>query len=255
MSANIYYVYILSREDGTPFYVGFGKGNRWLDHERSCKSKERDSHRSRIIRGMLESGVSIPKVKLAEGLTRDEAVALEIRTIAEIGREPLGPLVNQTAGGDGQRDMTQELRDRISAKISAGLVGNARRAGIPHSEETKAKIGAKIRGRVPAGMSDRLKGNTYGNLNKGKPKSPETRQKMKEAALRRVAEGRHHVKVGHVLSPDTKAKIVASLTLRNKSAESRAKVSAALKGHAVSEETRLKMKAGQVARRVREAKA
>ena len=255
MPTNIHYVYILSRENGTPFYVGLGKGKRMYQHEYDCLYRNPESHKNRIIREMKSRGVVVPKRKIAEGLSRTDAIALEIATIAEIGREPNGPLVNATSGGEGLHDVSPEVRAIISAKVSIALQGNSYRTGIPHTAETKAKVSASLKGRPRPENVKHMTGNTYGNLNKGKLKSPETRAKMKESAMRRAAEGRHHIKKGHILSPETKAKIVASLTLRNKSPESRAKMSAAMKGRIFSPETLAKMKDGQAARREREAAA
>jgi len=48
-------------------------------------------------------------------------------------------------------------------KISKALIGNQYRKGIPHKEETKAKVSASL---------------------KGRPKSPETREKMRLARLK-----------------------------------------------------------------------
>lgn len=94
-----WYVYILYREDGvTPFYVGLGTKCRWLEHERKAPTEV--SHKAAIIRQILAKFIKVPKRKIATGLTRAEAIALEVKTIAEIGREPKGPLVNITIGGE-----------------------------------------------------------------------------------------------------------------------------------------------------------
>lgn len=110
-----FYVYIFYRGDWiTPFYVGKGCGQRWLVHEK--EALRRTCRKSRVIQSMWKAGwYEIPKRKLAENLTDDEAKALEIRLIAEIGREPNGPLVNHTDGGDGVSNLSDEARAKKSA--------------------------------------------------------------------------------------------------------------------------------------------
>jgi hypothetical protein len=197
-----YYVYVLLRPDTLiPFYIGFGRGDRWKDHEQSQGSCARTTHKNNIIRAYRARGYDvIPKFKITEGLTKLEAVALEIEWIAKLGREPNGPLVNATPGGDGVREWTIEQRAAISKKVSASLIGNQYRKGIkiPHTQETKDKIGASHI------TSPRVYRGSLGHIgwNKGGHVSPETLAKMTAAARLRAAEGRHHMKTGMKLGAD-----------------------------------------------------
>lgn len=107
-----FYVYALFRGDFmTPFYIGKGRQNRWLIHERDAhKGKAR---KDRIIQSMRRYGwKTIPKIKLATNLTDREAKEIEIRLIAAIGRLPHGPLANYTRGGDGMEDPPDEVRKK-----------------------------------------------------------------------------------------------------------------------------------------------
>lgn len=120
---NTFYVYALFRENGVPFYIGKGQGDRWLVHEYHARATKRRDARCSIIRRMQSAGRDVPKIKLHEGLTEATACAYEIALIAAIGRDNVGPLVNLTDGGEGK-------------------------SGWVTSPETRAKIGAANRGRI-----------------------------------------------------------------------------------------------------------
>lgn len=95
----IFYVYALYRENGEPFYIGKGVRDRWLHHEKQVKRGR--SYKDNIIVSMLERGIPITKKKLVIGLTHRQACRAEVTLIKKIGRYPLGPLANITAGGEG----------------------------------------------------------------------------------------------------------------------------------------------------------
>ena len=221
------YVYVLFRADGTPFYVGAGRKSRWADHEKHARyGLGPQSPRLNIVREMIQAGFKgIPKVKIAEGLTHQEARSREIALIAAIGRHPNGPLVNQTPGGDGYlehsaehqaeraarnraRVWTPEMREKIAAslrgkKLSPESIAKrtATVKALGWSEERRAKVGAAVRSRLL-----------------GKPKSPEHVAKM--AASKR---GKPLPK----LSAEHKAAISKANLGKVYSAETRAKISAA----------------------------
>lgn len=112
-----FYVYALFRPDtGQPFYIGKGKGDRCYDHTRK-PGRQSNRHKAAIIRNAHAAGLEVPVVKIAVGLTCDEALAAEVAFIAAVGRRPQGPLVNLTDGGDGFRglDRTAEHRAKIGA--------------------------------------------------------------------------------------------------------------------------------------------
>lgn len=121
-----FYVYALLRGDCTPFYIGVGSGDRWLQHERGAQ--HRKSHKDHVILKMRRDGwPEIPKVKLAEGLTRPVAAQMEIDLILLLGRRPNGPLTNLTRGGEGVVDLSPETKKKwLDASAAAQRKPEAR---------------------------------------------------------------------------------------------------------------------------------
>jgi hypothetical protein len=113
-----YYVYAYLRKDGTPYYIGKGKGRRAYDNDRISKPPK---DKNRII-------------KLETNLTELGALAFERRMIKWWGRKDLGTgiLYNKTDGGDGGSGL--KLSEESKRKMSIA------KTGIPRSEETKRKI-------------------------------------------------------------------------------------------------------------------
>ena len=85
MTKNYFYVYMYLREDGTPYYVGKGIGNRVYSKNRRVKPPPKN----RII--------------IQDRLTEEQAFQQEIEHIAFYGRKDngTGMLRNLTDGGEG----------------------------------------------------------------------------------------------------------------------------------------------------------
>lgn len=81
-----FYVYAYLREDGTPYYIGKGKGSRIT--AKHNVSVPKDANRRSILK---------------ENISEDDAFALEIQLIASYSRKDLGTgiLRNMTDGGEG----------------------------------------------------------------------------------------------------------------------------------------------------------
>ena len=137
----MYYTYAYLREDGTPYYIGKGKGSRLTENKR---------HNVKVpIRSKI--------IFLKRNLTEEEAFKHEIYMIAVLGRKDLGTgiLRNKTDGGEGM-------------------------SGYKHNEEAKKKISLSNKGRKwcendKKRLSEKLKGR------KGPIISDEQKKKLSEA--------------------------------------------------------------------------
>lgn len=160
------YVYIHNRLDnGQPFYVGKGSGNR------ATSKKGRNQYWERIVKK-----VGFQSVILQSGLTHCQALNAEKFVIAALKKKY--QLTNVTDGGDGGN----------------GLKGSDHPLyGKPRSPETKAKISQSLQGVSTGGKAKKgIKLTTehkaaISNGLKGKAKSPEHIKKASEAFKRSVA--------------------------------------------------------------------
>ena len=123
---NDFYTYAYLREDGTPYYIGKGRGYRLrYKHKQAIKVPPLD----RII-------------ILKKNLTEEEAFRHEIYMIAVLGRKDLGTgiLRNITSGGEGTSgwQATWEFREKHRKC----------RLGKKHSAETRGKIATGNKGKI-----------------------------------------------------------------------------------------------------------
>jgi hypothetical protein len=133
---NYYYVYEHWRPDnGTCFYVGFGKGFR------SGVMRGRNPHHANIVKKLRRLGLQPEVQKIATGLSRGEAVQKEIELIA-YWRSAGVELTNRTDGGDGVHNMPESSRKQIAA----ALKGNKHSVGVKRTQEQKAAIAARMKG-------------------------------------------------------------------------------------------------------------
>lgn len=115
------YVYILCRPNGVPFYVGKGSRNaRVLDHVKEARNTKRLTHKLNVIRSMDRKGQAIRYSLEIHFKDESEALARERELIHHIGRHDLGrgPLTNQTDGGEGVSNPSEESRERRRATLA-----------------------------------------------------------------------------------------------------------------------------------------
>jgi hypothetical protein len=139
---NNYYTYAYLREDGTPYYIGKGKGNRAYKKGNRVFSPP---PKNRII-------------LLKQNLTEEEAFKHEIYMIAVFGRKDLGTgiLRNRTNGGDGTSGyiMKEKQKRKLSEKATGRIMSESARLqmsisqiGRKHPEDVKTKISQKQLGK------------------------------------------------------------------------------------------------------------
>lgn len=81
-----FYVYLLLRPNGEPFYVGKGMDDRINDHEKEAKNGG-TSYKCRVIRKIWEHGGKVKKEIVFRTDNEDEAYQIEARLIAKFQKQ------------------------------------------------------------------------------------------------------------------------------------------------------------------------
>jgi len=112
---NNFYTYAYLRDDGTPYYIGKGKGGR------AYKKHKRTNNRD--LRPLKDGFIDKDRILiLKKNISEEEAFKHEVYMINLFGRKDLGTgiLCNMTYGGEGVSgfDWNNERRQDISKRIS-----------------------------------------------------------------------------------------------------------------------------------------
>lgn len=183
-----FYVYMLSRPCGTPFYVGVGSKWRITHHEYEAIKRRARTHKAAIIRKLIAGGERVAYLIVGWFDTWSEGAEVERLLIAQHGRRDIGTgiLVNRTDGGEGVPNLKWEMTEARATGIARA---SEKARGRKLSEDHKAKIAAAGIGRKKSAetlalMSRLLTGRSY---------SDETLQRMSKGQRKRAAEGRMDV--------------------------------------------------------------
>jgi hypothetical protein len=124
-----FYVYVLHRPNGEPFYVGKGICDRVLHHEAEARNTARLTHKLNVIRSLHRAGLAVHYRLDASFENEKEALARERLLIKEIGRHDLklGPLTNQTDGGEGSSSPSEESREKRRESLWGVNAGESER--------------------------------------------------------------------------------------------------------------------------------
>lgn len=206
----MFYVYQYLREDGTPYYVGKGSGDRaWKKWSKKDIKPPHDSSRIVIIQ---------------DGLKEQEAFDLEKKLIAEYGRKDLGTgiLHNKTDGGEGSSG--HKISGwKWSEESKAKRRGSGNPAfGKPTSEKQKEAASRVHKGRVHSEESKRkrsevMQGKFVGEKSPvfGRKKTPEEIEKyLKSRVYKPLTEEQkenlRQKNLGKKQSPESIAKMLAT---------------------------------------------
>ncbi len=112
MDAHRYFVYVLARPDGSPFYVGKGVERRFRQHKWEAARGHR-CHKCSIIRKIWRNGGQVQRYIMLITENEQEAFEYEKELIALYGRHTL---TNETDGGEGQsgRIVPSDTRAKLS---------------------------------------------------------------------------------------------------------------------------------------------
>lgn len=222
-STRRFYVYILARPNGKPFYVGKGSGDRVFMHDTEARTGHR-CYKCNIIRKIWKSGGEVQRYMMLETDDEQEALAYEVELIALYGRKTLA---NLTDGGEGVAGYAYKRTPETLERMRSSL-----KAYYADRPEERARIGERIRANAatPEGHAKRIAARAARSAN------PEHQARASAGQIARYAKPEERAKAsasqkGRTFSPETLDRMRAASQARWAKAEERAKASAATKAH------------------------
>lgn len=210
-----FYVYVLCRPNGKPFYVGKGKDKRIYDHEREAQNGHQ-CHKCNVIRKIWKSGGEVQRYVVFTTDDEQEALAYEVELIALYGHKSL---TNVTEGGEGAsgRPHTLETRAKMSAMRKGRTQSTEWRTKLAAANrarwadsDLRARVGQKARER----MADPERRRQASDWMKARTVSAETRRKTaatKKAQMTIEARARISEQMRQQwANPDYRARVLAS---------------------------------------------
>lgn len=131
-----------------PFYIGKGKGKRYLDHLCENGDNTHNQYKFRTISKIKkETGKPPLIIKLKEELSEEEAYQHEIDIITLIGLSNLTNITNGGSGGDtlSKHPNKEQIYKKISKKVKEAWTNEKRlKHSIRYSGKNNPRYGAEI---------------------------------------------------------------------------------------------------------------